>query len=94
LPTLYCMGTCPTKVDGVQIPPGDLQQVTSQGVELCVLAGSVVAPNGTVSVTVNTTTRTLYTPGVSPNVPYPGGRATALAPAILAVVGVLVSMLL
>ncbi len=86
---LYCMGTCPTKVDGQQLPPGSTQQVTVQGVQLCVPAGVVVAPNGTISLA----TLTIYTPGVSPNNPCPG-RATALAPAILAVVGVLVSMLL
>lgn len=127
----YCMGVCPSTIQGQNVPANALAQVKSAGQDLCVDPRSVVAADGTVTIN-NWPT---YTPGKSRNVTCsraltsmqfvyehntseqkneqkneqkseqkngggeaestsPPSPAAVLAPAIMGVVGVLVSMLL
>jgi hypothetical protein len=83
-------GACPTKTVTINGQTFSLV-LTTVGVPLCVPSNAVVAADGTITVPIGGVQVPIFVPG---QVAIPCSRAAALAPAIMAVVCVMVSMLL
>ncbi len=90
---LVCQGTCPSTFQGKPLPFA-VTQVTSQGVQYCVPSPATVSADGTISSTLGgeIAAAPVFTPGVT-DVPQ-CSSASAVSPVIMAIAGVLLSMLL
>lgn len=90
---IVCQGTCPSTFQGKPLPFA-VTQVTSQGVQYCVPSPATVSADGTISSTFGgkTSAATIFTPGVTAAPQC--SSASAVSPVIMAIVGVLLSMLL
>jgi hypothetical protein len=91
---LVCQGTCPSTFQGKPLPFA-VTQVTSQGVQYCVPATATLQADGSITSTlggIEPEPVPVFTPGQNP--PTCGSAASAVSPVIMAIVGVLLSMVL